>query len=679
MPTLITLADFRRGARTNPAWQKASQGAALDMVNIGVDGQGLPMARMGYVVDDAVEVDGLGDQLVRVHDLGNSFRESTTRTFRLFSYQDYAVHKGRMFITGGGQTDNKWINLRSAAGSLSESENPVGFSGLLDAPTYTRTPTTPLASIVDDDDKYRPGGRALSNWFAFAYTFESIEFGFETPLSYANPFDFPTYSGGFFNSDYDWEVFIPHQNIPAWVDRINFYMQKETGVSNPFANSEFNPNGTGITYVKFGGIRFITQNQRDNFDVTDNPITLPFPFFEWHEGDTNQVPFIDDSITADISVLNTSISFNDNRLWPDGRGQYWRAVPTITGFSGVESQVLETTEIFDGTNIGAKIHPIMLYAERLWGWDREEQLLRFSKLGQYDSFPSDFAVELSASGQSHVEALVPAPTVSAFFVFKQDAIHVIRGSGVVDGLRMKSIADTDLDASGVMLQHGTLSPRTIISGDNGIYFISRDLKLKYLTIDGFGNTNVKDVGIAIDDYLAELTVSEQKDLIAFLYDNCYHIIMPGYVLVLDIQKRYWTRLTWDLKDAFWSEGGAQGESILYGIRSHDSFGRFTNDIVRLYEGFDDGGSLIPCEWESQDLQLPYETNVTGLIVQHTSDQQELSFDLYMDDVLIKEFRGTPQKGNHFRIGCYGYGHRARIRLKSDEGIPLISLLAIEIP
>ena len=356
------------------------------------------------------------------------------------------------------------------------------------------------------------------------------------------------------------------------------------------------------------------------------------------------------------------------------------AIPILTSVDGIEERIyIQPKLLNDYKPPPQRLSPIMLYAERIWGWDKENQFLRFSEIGQYDFFPEDFALELSSSGQSHVVALVPAPSISAFFVFKQDAIHIVRGSGRVSGLRMKSIADTDLDASGVILQHGTLSPRTIISGDNGIYFISRDKKLKYLTIDGFGNTNVKDVGIAIDDYLAELTLEEQKNLIAFLYNNCYHIIMPGYVLVLDIQKRYWTRLTWDLKDAFWSEGGAQGESILYAIRNKDTFGRFTNDIVRLYEGFDDGDAKIPCEWESQDVQLPYETNVTGVVVQHTSEPQELSVELYMDDVLIKEFTGTPQKGNHFRIGCYGYGHRARIRLKSDDGIPSINLLALEIP
>ena len=85
--------------------------------------------------------------------------------------------------------------------------------------------------------------------------------------------------------------------------------------------------------------------------------------------------------------------------------------------------------------------------------------------------------------------------------------------------------------------------------------ISRDKKLKYLTIDGLGSTNVQDVGIAIDEFLAELTLREQKNLVAFLFNNCYHVIMPDYVLVLDLQKRYWVRNSWRLLDAFWSEGG----------------------------------------------------------------------------------------------------------------------------
>ena len=650
-PRLIPLADFRRGTRTNPAWQRASQGAGLDMVNVGVEGQGRPVPRLGYVVDETLEVDGLGDQLVRIHDLGNANRPSLTRTYRLFSNDTYENKSSRLFVASSDAT--YWINL----------QNKNKYNWGLEGPT--------LAPTVDDPElpETRASGnqnQILVNVFSACYTFESIAFGFESAPSPAKSFNWGTYRGGFQDKDLFAKVYIPNQSIPEWADRINVYMQAtpsktvyidsvllsqdivdiDAKVFDPIQLVKDNPE---IEYLKMGAIRLIPAGT--SFEFATNPITIINLDMKFNEADLSNTP-------------------------PSDGGLNW-GIPTIVGSGAIEFPVYLSNEPYAPPP--DKFSPIMLYAERMWGWDNEEQFLRFSELGNYDNFPKDFALELSASGQSKVEALIPAPSVSAFFVFKQDAIHVIRGSGIVDGLRMKSIADTDLDASGVMLQHGTLSPRTIISGDNGIYFISRDKKLKYLTIDGFGNTNVKDIGIAIDDYLAELTLEEQKNLIAFLYNNCYHIIMPGYVLVLDIQKRYWTRLTWDLKDAFWSEGGAQGESILYGIRSHDSSGRFTNDIVRLYEGFDDGGSLIPCEWESQDLQLPYETNVTGLIVQHTSDPQELSFDLYMDDILVGTFTGTPQKGNHFRISAFGYGHRARIRLKSDDGIPLINLLAIEIP
>ena len=245
-------------------------------------------------------------------------------------------------------------------------------------------------------------------------------------------------------------------------------------------------------------------------------------------------------------------------------------------------------------------------------------------------------------------------------------------TGILDGLRTQTLASTDLDASGVILQHGTLSPRTIVSGENGIYFISRDKKLKYLTIDGLGSTNVQDVGIAIDEFLAELTLREQKNLVAFLFNNCYHVIMPDYVLVLDLQKRYWVRNSWQLVDAFWSEGGINAESNLYAITSD-------REIVKLYEGFTDSGSAIPCEFESQDFQLPYETNVTGVVIQHTSEPTEMSVELYMDDIFVGEFTDTPQKGNHFRIACYGYGHRARVRIKSKQGIPLINAVFLEVP
>ena len=207
-PKLIPLADFRRGTRTNPAWQRASQGAGLDMVNIGVEGQGRPVPRLGYVVDETLEVDGLGDQLIKVHELGNSYREPVSHSYRIFSDENYINHKGRLFISG--RSDNKWIDLQS--GNV--------YDWGLESPELVPS-VTPPRTLPDRDDV-----NIIPNVFTVVYTFESIAFGFETPPSKPRYFIWETYSNGtYFKDSQQIKVLIPNQTIPKWTDRINIYMQ----------------------------------------------------------------------------------------------------------------------------------------------------------------------------------------------------------------------------------------------------------------------------------------------------------------------------------------------------------------------------------------------------------------------------------------------------------------------
>ena len=149
--------------------------------------------------------------------------------------------------------------------------------------------------------------------------------------------------------------------------------------------------------------------------------------------------------------------------------------------------------------------------------------------------------------------------------------------------------------------------------------------------------------------------------------------MPTNVLVLDIQKRYWRTHSWRLVDGIWSEGGINSESAAYGILQD------TYEIVQLYEGDDDNGDPIPCEFETQNIDLPYETNVTGVYILHTSEPQEMTVELYTDDNLTGTFTDIPQKGNNFRISTYGYGHEARVKIKTTDGIPRINAILLEIP
>lgn len=664
---LIPIIDFRRGIRTQPSFQRGSQNAPLDLLNIMVEGQGRPVQRLGYTPVENVETSGEvnGNQLIRVHDLGNSQRSAISRFYRLVSNESYIDTKGRLFVSDPDENRNEWHDIQN------DISYRWDFTELEHAPLIERISPATLETLFNENHGIQPGGLLIPNYFSFAYTLESRRFGIETVLSRARVRDFPTYSGGTYDENIRFTATFPSEALPLpeWVDRINFYMQTtgEFPVHPERRDGDtFDPNGTDRQYVRFGHIDINDALRVDNGAIiARRPVTLQNPNFVWTEGDLDATYFEPPLRYQDVFYVDES------DLFPNGRGDYRRAEPTLVSFE--DEELKEIDAINDLTVSPINLHPIMLYAERIWGWDKEEQLLRFSELGEYDKFPADYALELSKSGQSRVSAMHPAPTVSAFFVFKQDAIHVIRGSGNIDGLRTQTLASTDLDASGVILQHGMLSPRTIVSGENGIYFISRDKKLKYLTVDGFGNTNVNDIGVAIDDFLEVLTLAEQKKLIAFLYENCYHIIMPDYVLAVDIQKRYWTRISWDLKDAFWSEGGINEESILYGLTADDT-------IVTLYEGETDGGNAIACEFESQDFQLPYETNVTGVAVYHTSGEGVmLSVDLYMDDVFRGTFTSLVEKANHFEIPVFGYGHRVRVRIRSENGIPLINAVLLNIP
>ena len=475
-PKLIPLVDWRRGSRDSPSFQRGSQGAPLDLLNIEVDGQNKPYVRAGYTV--ATGLDPIGSErgrMIRVHDLGNSQRDPISRTYKLRRDESVVVQNGRMIRTHREFT-NTWIDLQS------NGEYDWVNVNLTQAPTYNQVGKGAGDLYIDDGDRssgYRPGGRVVSNLFSFAMTFESVKYGIETSLSLARPFSFNTYTGGFYDRDIRFWVYaspIENQPIPGWVDKINFYMQTETDPDPPRDDMgdpiAFDPNGSDRYFLKFGEINL--PSGPANFNPLDNPVEMKLPIFSWVEGDQLQIP------GDDSSILPDEIDDNTDPQWPQGRGEYWRAIPTLTGFSLDENKFdQEINAVNTATVSPVGLYPIMLYAERIWGWSAEEQLLRFSDLGEYDNFPQDYALELSRSGASKVEAIHPAPSgISAFYVFKQDAIHVVRGSGQIDGLRQQSLAVTDLDTSGVIEQHGTLSPRTIVDGENGVYFISRDKKLK---------------------------------------------------------------------------------------------------------------------------------------------------------------------------------------------------------
>lgn len=324
---------------------------------------------------------------------------------------------------------------------------------------------------------------------------------------------------------------------------------------------------------------------------------------------------------------------------------------------------------------------IVDYGVGLWGFTLNQ--VYFTKIGNYGdqrvyTFPHNNTLiphefPLTGSGQSPILDVHAAAHESALLAFKRDAIHIIRGKGVVSGLfEPDTVAQVDVDASGVIEGTGTQSPRTIITVGTGVYFVGSDRKLWRYGANWRGQTELDDVGLPIQKYLDELTDEEVENLVAFLYQNCYHLIMPERIIVLDMTRKYWTSFSWKMKDAFWSRGGINAESILFGLRQDGT-------IFRLYEGDTDFRIAIGGLWRSNPVAMPSESVITGIIAVHTDkDPPLVKCRADVDDVEGVERGYIPKASNHFRCGMHKVGSRVSVQLKADVGFPRLDRIQAEI-
>ena len=286
--------------------------------------------------------------------------------------------------------------------------------------------------------------------------------------------------------------------------------------------------------------------------------------------------------------------------------------------------------------------------------------------------PHDFP--LSRSGQSPIVRIHAAAHESALLAFKRDAIHIIRGKGIITGLyEPNTPVNVDIDASGVLEGTGTSSPRTILTVGNAVYFVGSDKRFWRYGLDWRGNTNLKDVGLPIQKYLDDIVDNELGSLSAFLYQNCYHLITPRRVLVMDMSREYWTSFSWDLKDAFWSRGGLQAESLLYGLRQDGT-------LLILYDGDTDDGTSIGAVWRSNPVGLPSESVVNGVIAVHTehTDPPQVKCRVDIDDMPGAYRTYRPKASNHFRCGMHKIGSRASVQLEVDKNFPKFDRIYLEI-
>ena len=343
-----------------------------------------------------------------------------------------------------------------------------------------------------------------------------------------------------------------------------------------------------------------------------------------------------------------------------------------------EASVLDSYEHdpppFDVSVIGA-------YGVGIWAASKND--VYFSKIGNQGdqrmyALPNENALvphtfALTGSGQSPILHIHPAAHESALLCFKRDAIHVVRGKGVISGLYDPQTAvQVDADASTVIEGTGSASPRSVVTVGSAVYFVGSDRKLWRYGTNWRGQTDLDDVGLPIQDYLDNVDDDDLGNLVAFLYQNCYHLIMSDRVIVLDMTRKYWTSFSWRLKDALWSRGGINSESILYALTQ-------SNRLVALYDGDTDAGDTIGGLWRSNPVPMPSESVITGVIAVHTDSEPPIvKCRADVDDVAGDVRTYTPRATNHFRCGMHKIGSRITVQLETDSGFPRLDRIQAEI-
>lgn len=328
------------------------------------------------------------------------------------------------------------------------------------------------------------------------------------------------------------------------------------------------------------------------------------------------------------------------------------------GSSDDPPQLLTT---YDNDAPSRMLDKVTSYGSRIWGVNVKDNSVRYSKLGPigYHFFPRENAlipqVLTFDDDHSPIVHLHPASNDSMLYVFKNDVIHILRGHGEIRGLyNPNTPVDVDIDASVKIENTGTSSPRSVCSLKNMTMFVGSDRVLYSMS-----GIRVTPFSLRIQPYIERLTDEELENVFAFEYRNCYHLCLPGQVLVLDLQKKYWTIFDWDLKEAFWAQTSFSDGAKLYAV---DSSGR----ILELYTDVSDEGNFA-CEWESNPDKGVFQGIIGGLYVFHDgSSKGKLQVSLKMNngEYITKTY--TPALYNRFRQGFHGVGHRFQVKIRDEN-------------
>ena len=308
-----------------------------------------------------------------------------------------------------------------------------------------------------------------------------------------------------------------------------------------------------------------------------------------------------------------------------------------------------------------QLDAITLHAGRIYGVDRETEDIVFSHIdgngiNNYFAFPLQNRVPTTASGIAPVEKIEQMPDRGGLYIFKRDAIHYLNGQNIFSGLYDINVsAQTDISAAEYKENIGCIAPRSVVNDGSNVLFVGSDAQIYVLS----GKT-AQPIGVDVTPFIEGLEIEALQNCVATWYKRRFYITLPDSTLILNTERKYWTRFDWVLKDIHWSRGGKTAESILYGITDD---GLMQLMLPRTDEQF-------PIRWESNIEVLRSHSLLTGVYV-YTENGHPVKLTVSGNEpVKTQERTFTPKLSNKYRGGCHVKGRNFNIKVESDHAIEI---------
>ena len=262
-----------------------------------------------------------------------------------------------------------------------------------------------------------------------------------------------------------------------------------------------------------------------------------------------------------------------------------------------------------------KLDAIALHAGRIYGVDRETEEIVFSHIdgngvSNYWAFPPSNALPTTASGISPVEKIEQMPNRGGLYVFKRDAIHYIDGQNIFSGLYDINVsANTDISAADYKKNVGCISARSVKNDGSMVLFVGSDAQIYSLS----GKTATP-IGVNVKPFIEDLEIDDLQDVVTEWQNERFYLTLPDSTLILNTERKYWTRFDWALKDILWTRGGIDAENIFYGLTIEDN-------LVELQ--VDNPDEVFPVKWEANTLIRRTCSLLTGIYV-YTDREAEIT-------------------------------------------------------